>query len=245
MSKQYKNSPITEAVCEFRFELVELPSSQAVDLIFNDIKKYFPKKKKGQTYQMEFKVDRNENKEEFKRNVGEFDQFFSEDEKSFIQLDKGRLSIHKLKSYETWEKFNELINLAYTSYKDNVKIKSIQRIGLRYINNFEIPNKIFDIKDYFNLKPDIGEGLPQNLASFFVAIIFVFEKDRDNMRVQLLNKPVLAEKNPFFVLDMDYFLAQSNAIKNDDVNKWLALAHKNIENTFEAVLTAKAKKLFD
>ncbi|MBU4339221.1 TIGR04255 family protein [Patescibacteria group bacterium] len=245
MSKQYKNSPITEAVCEFRFELAESPSPQAVDLIFKDIRNYFPKKKKGQTYQMEFSVDRKENKEEFKKNFGEFDQFFSEDEKTFIQLDKGRLSIHKLKPYETWDKFNELINLAFVSYKKNIKIKFIQRIGLRYINNFEIPDKTFDIKDYFNLKPDIGNGLSQDLASFFVAIIFVFEKGRDNMRVQLLNKPVSAGENPFFALDMDYFLAQPNALQSDNTSNWLTLAHKNIENTFETALTEKAKKLFD
>lgn len=245
MNKQYKNSPITEAVCEFRFELSEPPSPQTVDLIFKDIKKYFPKKKKWRTYQMEFKVDRKENKEEFKKNIGEFDQFFSEDEKTFIQLDKGRLSIHKLNPYETWDKFNKLINLAYISYKKNIKIKFIQRIGLRYINNFEIPVKTFDIKNYFNLRPETGEGLSQEIALFSVAVIFIFEKSRDNMRLQLFNKPVLAEKNPFFVLDMDYFLAQSSAIKNDDVSKWLALAHKNIKNTFEATLTVNTKKLFD
>lgn len=242
MSKQYKNSPITEAVCEFRFELESVFDLKTVDLFFNEIKEKFPKKKKGQTHQMKFEI--NPKGQSFNKTLEEFDQFFSDDEKTLIQLDKERLSIHKLKPYNSWQEFYPLINLIFKSYINNIKIKSIQRIGLRYINNFEIPLSVFDIEQYFNLRPTMGEGLPQNLVSFMVGTIFAFENGRDNIKVQLIDR-LAASGKTMFVLDMDYFLVQSNAVKNNDVGDWLALAHKNIENTFEAALTATAKKLFD
>jgi uncharacterized protein (TIGR04255 family) len=244
MSKQYKNPPITEAVCEFRFELENTFDLKAVDLFFDEIKEKFPKKKKGQFFQVEIKIDAKEKKQEEKRIVREFDQFFSEDEKTLIQLDKERLSIHKLKPYNSWQEFYSLISLAFNSYIKNIKIKSIQRIGLRYINNFEIPLSTFDIEQYFNLRPVMGAGLPQDLVSFMVGTIFAFENGRDNIRVQLIDR-LAAPNKTVFVLDMDYFLANPGSIQINEISQWITNAHKNVENIFEAVITEKTKLLFD
>ena len=245
MSKQYKNPPITEVVCEFRFELENTFDLEVVDLFFDEIKEKFPKKKKGQFYQAEFKIDTKEKKQELSSKiVREFDQFFSEDEKTLIQLDKERLSIHKLKPYSSWQGFYPLINLVFNSYIKNIKIKSIQRIGLRYINNFEIPLSTFDIEQYFNLRPVMEEGLPQDLVSFMVGTIFAFENGRDNIKVQLIDR-LAAPNKTVFVLDMDYFLVNPGSIQINEIAQWITNAHKNVENVFEASLTEKTKLLFD
>ena len=244
MSKQYKNSPIKEVVCEFRFELEAVFNQEAVNLVFNEIKNEFPDKKKGQIHQMKFKSNLKESKEEFSKSFQEFDQFFSEDKKTLVQLDKGRLSIHRLKPYQSWQKFYPLIKLVFDSYIKNIKIKSIQRIGLRYINNFEIPTQSFDLKEYFNLRPTMTEKMPKTLASFFIGTIFVFENGRDNTKVQLADKLSNLNKAPF-ILDIDYFLAQPSAISENEVDVWLTNAHQNVENIFEAALTKKAKELLN
>lgn len=243
MNKQYKNPPITEVICEFRFELENAFDPKTVDLFFDEIKDKFPKKKKGQIHQMKFEV--NPKGQSFNKTFEEFDQFFSDDEKTLIQLDKERLSIHKLKPYGSWGEFYPLINLVFNSYIKNIKIKSIQRIGLRYINNFEIPLLSFDIEQYFNLRPALSGGLPQNLVSFMLGVIFIFENGRDNMRVQFLDRPVVIPGKIMFVLDMDYFLPKSSSILVSDVDEWITNAHKNVENVFEAALTDKAKQLFN
>lgn len=244
MTKQYKNSPIAEVVCEFRFELENAIDQKAVDLFFEEIKDKFPKSKKGQMNKLEVKVDAKENKDEFSKSFYQFDQFFSDDEKTLIQLDKGRLSIHKLKPYDSWKEFYPLIILVFNSYVKSIKIKSIQRIGLRYINNFEIPSLSFDIEQYFNLRPAMLGGLPQDLSSFMVGVIFVFEGGKDDMKVQFLNQTMTnanADKT-IFILDMDYF---SSNISTDNVEKWITNAHKNIENVFESALADKTKQLFN
>lgn len=243
MSKQYKNPPITEVICEFRFELENAFDQKTVDLFFNEVKEKFSKKKKGQIHQMKMEV--NPKEQSFSKTSEEFDQFFSDDEKTRIQLDKGRLSIHKLKPYGSWGEFYPLINLVFNSYIKIIKIKSIQRIGLRYVNNFEIPSSSLDIEQYFNLRPALGGGLPQNLASFMVGTVFVFENGRDNMNVQFLNRPATSPEKIMFVLDMDYFLINPNSVQINEVDQWITNAHKNIENIFEAVLTGKSKALFD
>ena len=245
MNKQYKNPPITEAVCEFRFELETTFDQKIADLIYEEIKEKFPKKKKGQFYQAEFKIDAKEKKQELSSKIiREFDQFFSEDEKTLVQLDKERLSIHKLKPYQSWSEFSQLIKLVFNSYIKNIKVKSIQRIGLRYINNFEIPLGSLDIEQYFNLRPVMLGGLPQELSSFMVGTIFTFEDDRDSAKVQLVNKLSSADKT-LFVLDIDYFLTQPNSILKEEIDEWLEVSHQNISNIFERALTEKVKILFN
>jgi len=246
MNKQYENPPITEVVCEFRFELENAFDPKVVDLFFDEIKDKFPKKKKRQLYQAEFKIDAKEKKQELSSKiVREFDQFFSDDEKALVQLDKGRLSIHKLKPYSSWREFYPLINLDFNSYIKNIKIRSIQRIGLRYINNFEIPLSSLDIEQYFNLRPILAGGLPQDLASFMVGTIFVFENGRDNMKVQFLDRPAAGSNKTKFVLDMDYFLLKSGSVLANEADEWIANAHKKIEDVFEKALTDKTKQFFN
>ncbi len=117
---------------------------------------------------------------------------------------------------------------------------------MRYVNNFEIPSSSFDIEQYFNLHPTLGRGLPQNLASFMVGTVFVFENGRDNMKVQFFDRPAISPEKIMFTLDMDYFLVNpANSVQINKVNQWIANAHKNVKNIFEAVLTDKSKALFD
>lgn len=245
MSKQYKKSPIAEVICEFRFELGDSFDRKMVDLFFNEVKEKFPKKKNGRAHQVNLEINPNEQKQNIDNSSYDFDLFFSDDEKTLIQLDKGRLSIHKLRPYDSWREFYATINLVFNSYIKIIKIKSIQRIGLRYVNNFEIPSPSLEIEQYFNLRPAIGESLPQNLVSFAVGAVFVFENGRDNMKVQFLDRPGISPEKMMFVLDMDYFLANPNGVQINEVEQWLINAHKNVENIFETALTDKTKQLFD
>lgn len=52
-------------------------------------------------------------------------------------------------------------------------------------------------------------------------------------------------QNRIFLLDFDYFLLIPNTVDFDKVDEWLNTAHKNLETTFEEVLTDKAKLMFD
>jgi uncharacterized protein (TIGR04255 family) len=242
MSKQYKNSPITEVICEFRFELKNEVNNSMIDLFFNKIKDTLPDRNKGKLQKIKFDV--NSEKNSVDRTLEEFDQFFSSDKKTYVQLDKGRLSIHRLKPYQPWSEILPLIKLVFNSYIENIAIKSIQRIGLRYINNLKMPPGPFDIEQYFNLRPIMAGSLPQELVSFMVGTMFSFENNQDNARVQLIDQS--SDINPsFFLLDIDYFTVKVNTVFKENLSKWLETAHKNVENIFEETLTDRVKVLFN
>lgn len=102
MIKTYKNPPLLEAVCEFRFMDARY-SKKDVLIFYEKIKKNFPIQKKGKVNQLAFKIDTEktaeENKEYISQDSYEFEQFFSVDEKYSIQLDGDRISIHRIKPY--------------------------------------------------------------------------------------------------------------------------------------------------
>ena len=84
MPKTYKNPPILEAVCEFKFELSDKASTKQVSAFYEKIKGSFPVSKKGKVGSIELKVepDKSSGKNQIlhKENFYEFDQYFSQDE---------------------------------------------------------------------------------------------------------------------------------------------------------------------
>jgi len=243
ISKRYKNPPIQEAVCEFRFDLEHNPEQIQIEKIFNKIKGRFPVAKKGNFHEVSVKIDIKENKKDLIDNAREFDRFFSVDERSLVQIDGNKLSIHRLKPYTSWQEFFSAIELVFNTYLGVTKIKSIQRIGLRYINAIEMGSS-FEIEKYFNLRPNIVAELPQNISDFNAGVVFVMENGIDGVKAQLSNQ-WLSHNKQRVVLDLDYFLGKPDVVKIEEVLNWLKVAHQALENIFETVITEKTKSLFN
>ncbi len=243
--KKYTNSPITEVVCEFRFDLLEEFSDNLEEKIFEDVKDFFSDTKKAKTLDIEVdvKMESGEPKEEFKKKYKEFEQFISTDKKNRVQLEGGRLSIHRLNPYTGWENFSPIVKKVYDSYIKHVKIKSIKRVGLRYINNFDIPSDSIDTEEYFNLRPVLNNS-DLKMSSFFIGTIFSFDSGLNNAKTQLMNKGV-SNGVSSFLLDIDYSMSKPDTLLTEHIDSWLESAHNNILNIFESSLTDKTKKLFD
>ena len=143
MSKTYKNPPLIEAVCELRFGLKTPYSQTQVNTFYEKIKSAFPVQKKGKMHKLEIKIERDKTPEENKKSINqdsyEFEQFLSADEKYSVQLDKGRVSVHRIKPYTSWTEFLPLINIVYSSYIETFSPEKLLRIGVRYVNDIVIP----------------------------------------------------------------------------------------------------------
>lgn len=73
----------------------------------------------------------------------------------------------------------------FGAYSDAASPKSIQRIGLRYINRIEIPGSEVEVENYFGFYPFVGNKLPQKFAPFIVGIDIPYENSRDMLRLML------------------------------------------------------------
>lgn len=249
MPKTYKNPPLLEAVCEFRFVIAGNYSAEQVSTFYEIIKGSFPLQKKGKINKLEFRIDTEKTPEENKGSISqdfyEFEQYFSEDEKYSIQLDGGRVSIHRIKPYTAWSQFLPLIQTVYGAYLETFKPKELVRIGVRYINEIVLPVDAFIFSDYFTLSASVPSLNEDNRQSIFLGSAFEQEGGRDAIKVQFGDKQLPEETgNKAFVLDLDYFLVTAT-VALDEVDEWLTTAHTNLEKVFEGIVTEKTKQFFD
>ena len=245
MNKKYKNSPIIEAVCEFRFAPSLSWDPTIPGVIYEKIKDIFPKKRRVQIQEFTFTAEEKGMKQEVK--TSERAQFLHEEEKIFMQVGQDVLSVHHLKPYSSWSNFYTFIVKAFNTYREIANPTGIQRIGLRYINRMEIPKEPIEIEGYFNFRPYIGENMPQEISSIFSGAVFNFEGGKHLMKVQLKDIPMSKPSTGLsaFIFDMDYFTASPGSVNIEDIENWLNIAHERIEKIFEEALTEETKKLFN
>lgn len=249
MTKTYKNPPLLEAVCEFRFELSSEYSKEQIATFYEKIKGDFSLQKKGKVHQFQFKIEPDkttkENQKSINQDFHEFEQYLSSDEKYSVQLDGGRVSIHRVKPYHSWNEFLPLIQKVYHSYIETFSPKQLARIGMRYVNEVTLPLDGFSFSEYFTINASMPSLEESTQKSIFLGSIFERDGGRDAIKVQFAEKQSAEfSTNRIFVLDFDYFLVKSLA-SFDDIDKWLNKAHTDIENVFEGISTKKTKQLFN
>lgn len=244
--KTYKNPPIVEAVCEFRF----LPNGdldiKKIGNFYEKLKSDFPIQEKRKKHFLDFKIEKGKPaKENFKQGFMEFGQFFSEDKKYFIQLDKGRVSIHRIKPYISWSDFSTLIKKVYDAYIENFSPLKITRVGMRYVNEIILPVKDFSFNDYFTITPPFSFLEEEKQKAISIGSVFEQKEERDSIKVQLAEKPSRKpEMYRHFVLDFDYFLVKP-IFNFDEIENWLDEAHSTLEDTFDKTLTDNLKESFN
>lgn len=238
MGKKYNNSPIIEAVCEFRFTDDSSWDITIPGLIYEDVRVEFPNK--TQRIHQEVNISTTQEpsgKIQSQVQKSEIAVFLTRNEKTLINVGPRTFSINQLKPYITWTDFKSRIEYAFNKLIRRVEDASIQRIGLRYINRIEIPGKDMDLKDYFEFRPFLGPKLPQNLNSFIIGCIFPHFDERDTCKVQLTNAVPEKNENSAFILDIDYALAKPKSISADQSLEWVEKAHDSIESTFEGCIS--------
>ncbi|RLE07345.1 hypothetical protein DRZ78_03125 [Candidatus Aerophobetes bacterium] len=244
MGKKYKNPPVVEALCEFKF----IPTNQPWDLtlpglIYEKIRGKFPDKRQQMGVQfvptekgLEYKV------EPAPPRV----QFYKKDKTALIQIAPDLLAINQLKPYLTWNKFKLMILDGFKLYKEIAAPKGFRSIGLRYINAFEFDKPRTELKDYFKYYPFIPENLPQIHGPFLTKVEFPYENGNEKLILTL--RSVFSKKpNILFsiLLDLDYVMVEPEYISLDLISEWLNRAHERIENAFESCITNKTRGTFE
>ena len=225
MGRKYKNSPIIEALCEFRFEAGTPWDLTIPGLLYERIRQTFPGKRPAKHFEVTLAPTPGQVKHQLV--ATDRMQFLREDEKALLQVDRDLLVVNHLKPYPTWTEFLPLIRQAFKAYGDVANPKGLRRIGLRYINRIEIPGPRVELEDYLNFRPFVGAGLPQDFASFIVGIEIPYDNSRDRLRLQATTAAAQPPGAVAIMLDLDYFLAQPGQASLETVFEWLDAAHEN------------------
>ncbi len=239
---RYSNPPIVEVVAEFRFIPLEPWDLTVPGLVYDRLRAQFPRKRLLKVLEGEAAAEAAGIRQEFR--LTDRMQFLREDEKAFVQVGPDLLAVNHLAPYPTWEGFVPLVQDALRAYVVVVQPKGFRRIGLRYINQLEIPGETVDLDQYLNFRPFVGSGLPQFWHGFILGIEVPFDEERDMLRLQLTTIESRAAGITSLLLDMDYYLARTEGVVLDTAFDWLEHAHTRVQGVFEGCLTDKLRSLF-
>lgn len=244
MSKKYKKSPIIEALCEIHFAPDTSWDLTMPDLIYEEIQATFPKRTQLQLQTSQIQIHTTSTAEVMGQIIPLI-RFQRPDDLALIQVGPNLLTIHHLKPYPSWENFFSLIEIGLNAHRKVVKSDKIRSISLRYINRIEITGEPINLEEYFEFRPTFGTKIPGNIHAFAIGVQIPYEKDRDLLNLQLASIHSNIPNTIAMMLDLNYSLLQSEYITWNTFAPWLHIAHKHIEETFEACITDKLRKTFE
>jgi uncharacterized protein (TIGR04255 family) len=244
----YKQPPIEEALCEFRFAS-DAEWDPILPLVFHEqIKESYPGKPIQRTpIEANLHAGSDQAGASFllKQELGRI-QFPSEDGKALLSIGQNVLSTHMLRPYRRWEEFRPRIKEALDKYSNTLPCNGIRRIGLRYINKIEIENTgTLDLNMYFKVPPMSPQGFPTRITSFIIRTEHIYDDEPIKL---ILTFADTSAKEGFaaFLMDLDlvWEFGESPLPIEDAMNK-VEILRERERDAFEQLITDNSREIFD
>lgn len=239
----YKNPPLVEALCEFRFNQSSPWDVTIFGNYYNRIQEEFPEKRQLQEVEMSLQDDERGITGGVKGG-GIRMQFMRSDHSAMVQLAPHRLIINKLAPYESWAVFKTLVQARLSDYQHIVEQALCQRVSLRYINRFDFPRDGFTVGTYYGQSDIFPPRLYQAGDPFFLRL----EIPEIGETRLLITMGTIEPEKPARVsvlLDIDYVMTEIPTLNEADLLAHLDQAHDQIEAVFESCLTDTLRSQFN
>jgi uncharacterized protein (TIGR04255 family) len=218
MNRHYQNPPVLEALCQFKFEPIETWDGTIAERFYERVRPRFPQRRCDEL-------------------SGRHWQFRRSEGSALLQVAPHRLIVNQLAPYPSWPKLEQMILSAYQDFLEVAPSQKLASVGLRYINQIDIPGKSIDVARYFR-------NCPASQSKLFVSAEFPFAEAGEQLFFLLAEHPRAAENSSRFILDLDYRLPVAAPLAADEVETALQRAHGRIAELFESSITDEARRLF-
>ena len=250
--RRYRNPPIDEAVCEFRFH-----PSQDWDLtipgrLHGRISDDYPGKPRQQKV-FEAKLEAQGGRPPsmtYGEGLAKV-QLVTEDGTRMVGVGHDVLSVHMLRPYQQpnapeqsgWDEFRPRVARALEAYWEVTEPLGVGRIGIRYINKIIIPEQAIEVADYFVSAPPDVSGVPDRMSGFASRVEYVYD---DEVRLVLTQGTAPAPSGHVgFLLDIDVIWESEHPVGRDKALIKAEDLRTREREAFEALITDKARELFD
>ena len=250
--RRYKNPPIEEALCEFRFQ-----PSQDWDLTIpgklharlNEEYSGRPREQRVVEAGLEIQGDQ-PSKLSLGEGLGKV-QLVTEDGTRMVGVGPDVLSVHMLRPYQDplqpgrggWDEFRPRISVALDAYWEVAQPEGVHSIGLRYINRLVIPEKTVEVENYLRCALPVVSGLPDRLNNFMSRVEYAYS---DGVRLVLSQGSIDAPSDHVgFLLDLDVIWENTQPITRSEALIKADDLRAREREAFETVITEKARELFD
>ena len=235
MGDNLKKPPLIEALCEFRFD----PSSPwdwtVPGRLFDKIGQEFSERAQVQGLGVQIQIGPGPAPAAHLSTGPERVQLKRPDGSAMVQVGPNLLAVNQLRPYPQWEAFRDLIMRVFSTYRDVTDTISLSRIGLRYINQLELPEGPVQVGDFITLKPPLVGPLDRQLQGFYQRYEILQEAPVGVLVHQTgIQK---AEERRVIIVDLDFGSHEVTNLQDAGaVEAWLDSAHERVEEAFIASL---------
>lgn len=249
----YRNPPIEEALCEFRFTPTldwEPTLPGRLQLSLDDYKGTSREQRAVQIGP----VAQQGNGRELQLSAGlQRVQLLTPSGQRIIGVGPDVLSIHMLRPYSKgddpcssggWKEFKYRIRNALTSYTEVVgQERKVSRVGLRYINRIFAPSIVVNEDKYLKCGLRLVDGLSESRVSFSSRAEY---QHSDDMRLIVSYSDVdTKERDQAVLLDLDGIWQSQESVDAHAAVNVADELHSIVERAFEAHITEECRSLFD
>ncbi len=231
-----------EVVCEFLFEDDADWDLTIPGLLYERLNNVFPKRRQTVAFSATLEAGaQGVNQRVFGT---ERSQFWSDDESSLVQVSPHFLAVNHLKPYPGWEHFRPRINDALQEYRAVANPDGLRQVRLNYINRIDFDEGEVEPSEYMDFYPYVGPRLPKDYFNTAVSVQFPLHGGRDILQVRLHQADNADVATVAFILDLNIFLARSDAMSFNDVSGWLEEAHVEVSRAFEGCIKPLLRERF-
>ncbi|MEI1374550.1 TIGR04255 family protein [Nostoc sp. UHCC 0926] len=246
--RQYRNPPIAEAVCEFRFAPGQAWNLTVPGLFYEKIRDLYTGEPQQQNLIVtEFKSGQIPANPDLTVTQGVTKLLFpSADATKLVGVGPDTLSIHSLRPYEGWDEFSHRIDQAFQFYLEVAKPVGVTRIAIRYINQIAISvDEAVELSEYFSVYPQLPDGVPSKISGFVTRTESIYEDIPIRLAITLSDAGAPSGE-VVFILDLE--VSQTWIEKSLSLKEVLSNLHelKSREGqVFESLITDRTRELFD
>ena len=174
-------------------------------------------------------------------------RFRSEDGKQIVQFNKNGFVFSRLDPYQSWEALYSEASRLWKEYVVLVKPFMINRIGVRYINRFQLPLGEVRFEDYLNPSPEPPRYLDLPFMNFLHQDTLIVP---DHPYAINIVRTVQPPTDPnamaiILVLDIDAYTLSEFEFDNELLKRKLFEIRWLKNKAFFGSITDKAMKLFE
>lgn len=247
--RRYKNPPIEEALCEFRFKSDQDWDSTIPGKFHIELTEEYggrPQEFRGMGWEW------NAQERHLKLNEGLARvHLLNDDGTRMIGVGPGVLSAHMLRPYHSpvlsnasgWGEFRTRLEHALKVYWKVVQPVGVQRVGVRYINKILIPRNELKPGDYLRCALPRVVDLPSSLNNSVSRSEYNYP---DGIRLILSQRSTEGPENHYeYLLDIDVIWEGQESVSQEEAMKLAGDLRTRERMVFESVITDKARELFD
>ena len=168
--RHLRKAPIREALVDIAVKTRPGTSIQALEALYEDVRDEFSGKQEIRTAEVEVNFAQETNR--LTNTIIGYAFRASDDNNRVVQFRLNGFTCNWLKPYSEWVELKSLAQRMWRIYAARIQPEHVTRLGLRFINQLELPVPRNDFNEYLTAQPNVPPALPQSVMSFFTRIAF-------------------------------------------------------------------------